>query len=77
VKPEDKFVDLYWIVQRQHIVHEGSTVCPASSKKCYTSSKRRPAGADAYDIDLDIDVLSARDIEEPIALVKDFQASML
>ena len=71
---EDQLVDLYWIVQRRHLVREGETMCPNSNKKCYKSSKRRQKSpTNLFELQLAIDVLSEADIEDPIVLVKDFR----
>lgn len=70
---EEKFTDLYWIVQRQHVVQEGESVCPTSKTKCYTSSKRRQKSPNRFEIELEVDVLTETDIEEPVVLVKDFR----
>ena len=73
---EEKFTDLYWIVQRQHVVQEGESVCPTSKTKCYTSTKRRQKNStspNTFEIELEVDVLTDTDIEEPVVLVKDFR----
>ena len=74
IGPEEKHVDLYWIVQRQHIVHENEFKCPTVSKsRCYTSTKRSRRDGNSFAIKLVIDELTRRDMEDPIVLVKDFR----
>ena len=47
---EEKVTDLYWIVQRQHVVHEGESSCPVSKDECYTSSKRKHKSGNLYEV---------------------------
>jgi hypothetical protein len=73
IAPEEKFTDLYWIVQRQYVIHEGESNCPISKSRCYTSTKRRLKSGNTYQIELMIDELTPPDIDDPIVLVKDFR----
>lgn len=49
-KEERVTTDLYWIVQRQHVVYEGESSCPVSKDECYTSSKRKQKSGNLYEV---------------------------
>ena len=71
IDPDDRRVELYWIVQRRYKIDEGDEECP--DRDCYESGRARELENDVYSITLKFDELTLEDIETPIVLVKKYR----